>query len=55
VKATSPGAGLDRHAVERSEIYARLSRRGARQMPPLATSVTDDEALAVLRRWIAEL
>jgi len=24
-------------------------------MPPLATSVTDDEALAVLRRWIAEL
>jgi hypothetical protein len=40
---------------ERSEIYARMSRRGSRQMPPLATNVTDDEALAVLRRWIAGL
>jgi len=43
------------HAPEQSEIYARMSRRGPRQMPPLATSVTDDDALAVFRRWIAGL
>ena len=41
--------------AERSELYARMSHRGTRQMPPLATSVIDDDALAVLRRWIAGL
>ena len=38
--------------AERSELYARMSLRGARQMPPLATSVIDGDALAVLHRWI---
>ena len=30
------------------------SRYPALQMPPLGTELVDDEALALLRRWIAE-
>lgn len=40
---------------ERSELLYRVSTRGSRQMPPLASNVVDDEAIAVLRRWIEEM
>ena len=31
------------------------SRYAALQMPPLGTELVDDEAVALLRRWIAEV
>ncbi len=37
---------------ERSILYQRVKRRGPGQMPPLATSVVDDEATALLYEWI---
>jgi hypothetical protein len=30
------------------------SREAVLQMPPLGTELVDDEAVALLRRWIAE-
>jgi hypothetical protein len=40
---------------ERSALMQRAgSRYPALQMPPLGTELVDDEALALLRRWIAE-
>ena len=40
---------------ERSALMQRAgSRYPALQMPPLGTELVDDEALGVLRRWIAE-
>jgi uncharacterized repeat protein (TIGR03806 family) len=39
----------------RSELLHRLSTRGPRQMPPLASNVKDKAAIAVLRRWIEGL
>lgn len=40
---------------ERSTLLARLARRGPGQMPPLATSVADAEAVELLRAWIQSL
>ncbi len=37
----------------RSVLLQRLARRGPDQMPPLATSVVDEEAVRMLREWIA--
>ncbi len=40
---------------ERSLLYQRLKRRGPGQMPPLATSIVDEDALRVIRQWIESL
>lgn len=40
---------------ERSILYQRVARRGAGQMPPLATSRIDQEAVQLLRDWIRQL
>ena len=37
---------------DRSELLYRVSTRGPRQMPPLASNVVDEEGVAILRRWI---
>lgn len=36
---------------ERSVIVQRLSRRGAHQMPPVATRVVDESAVRLVREW----
>jgi hypothetical protein len=36
----------------RSTLYLRVARRGPGQMPPLATSEVDAEAVKLLRAWI---
>ena len=40
---------------DRSVLLQRMSRRGPDQMPPLATSVVDKEAVRMLREWIAQM
>ena len=41
---------------EHSSLLYRLeSRRPSAQMPPLGTVIADDEAVALVRRWIAGL
>lgn len=40
---------------DRSVLLARIGRRGAGQMPALATSVVDEPAVAVVRAWIESL
>jgi uncharacterized repeat protein (TIGR03806 family) len=40
---------------EKSILYARMSRRGTQQMPPLASNHTDDAALAIMKEWITTL
>ncbi|SIO61576.1 conserved hypothetical protein, HNE_0200 family [Singulisphaera sp. GP187] len=40
---------------ERSALLRRLSVRGRGQMPPLVTSRVDDQAVTLLRDWIAQL
>jgi hypothetical protein len=41
---------------DRSALMQRVaSRYPALQMPPLGTELADDEAVALLRRWIAEV
>ncbi|HEY7427194.1 MAG TPA: PQQ-dependent sugar dehydrogenase [Gemmataceae bacterium] len=40
---------------ERSVLLKRISHRGAGHMPPLATSVVDDEAVRMMRDWIQQL
>jgi uncharacterized repeat protein (TIGR03806 family) len=40
---------------DESVLWLRMSRRGANQMPPLATSIVDSAASAVLRSWIQSL
>lgn len=42
-------------APERSVLLHRLSLRGRGQMPPLATSLVDQEAVALFREWIKQL
>ncbi len=39
----------------RSVLYLRMHRRGAGQMPPLATHVVDEEGAKVLAEWIRSL
>lgn len=41
-------------APERSILPHRMSIRGPGQMPPLATSLVDDRAVALMRRWAKE-
>ncbi|WP_406695931.1 PQQ-dependent sugar dehydrogenase [Singulisphaera sp. Ch08] len=40
---------------ERSALVRRLSVRGRGQMPPLVTNRVDDQAVTLLRDWIAQL
>ncbi len=40
---------------EKSVLYLRMARRGPGQMPPLATSLPDREAVLMLREWIARM
>jgi uncharacterized repeat protein (TIGR03806 family) len=42
-------------APERSVLLRRLSVRGHGQMPPLVTNRVDEEAVALVRDWIAQL
>jgi hypothetical protein len=39
---------------EKSVLLRRVSMREAGQMPPLASSVVDQKAVAMLREWIAK-
>jgi hypothetical protein len=36
-------------------VYRLQSRRPASQMPPLGSVIADDEAVALVREWIAGL
>jgi hypothetical protein len=40
---------------ERSTLYVRVARRGAGQMPPLATSEVDQQAVQLLHDWIKQM
>jgi glucose/arabinose dehydrogenase/mono/diheme cytochrome c family protein len=42
-------------APDRSVLLQRVSRRGPNQMPPLATSMVDEDAVKMLRKWIEEM
>jgi uncharacterized repeat protein (TIGR03806 family) len=42
-------------APERSVLLYRLSRRGPGQMPPLVSHRVDEDAVRLLREWIAQL
>jgi mono/diheme cytochrome c family protein len=46
----APGAP-DRSAV----VYRMKSRRPSSQMPPLGTTIRDEEAIELVRRWIERL
>lgn len=48
-KLVAPGS------PERSILQERLARRGKGQMPPLASTVVDEQALKLIREWIREL
>ncbi|MCS7091619.1 MAG: PQQ-dependent sugar dehydrogenase [Limisphaera sp.] len=39
---------------DRSELLHRISFRGAGQMPPIASTVVDEEAVTLLQTWIRE-
>ncbi len=39
----------------RSVLLHRISRRGKGQMPPLASSLVDDQALALIKKWVESL
>ena len=41
-------------APEQSELLYRISARGSRQMPPLATNVVDETAVERMEEWIRE-
>lgn len=40
---------------ERSILLNRIARRGPGQMPQLATSLVDEQAVAIIEQWIREL
>ncbi|MFN5299463.1 MAG: PQQ-dependent sugar dehydrogenase [Planctomycetaceae bacterium] len=42
-------------APERSVLLHRLGKRGRGQMPPLASSIVDEQATRLLRQWIEQL
>ena len=42
-------------APQRSVLLTRVGQRGAGQMPPLATSLVDHEAVEMLREWIRQM
>lgn len=35
-----------------SKLFTRINTRGLQQMPPLATSIVDEEGVEVIRQWI---
>ncbi len=41
-------------SLERSMLLQRISTRGAKQMPPLSSTVVDAEAVRLLSDWIAQ-
>ena len=41
--------------ISKSALYQRASVTGPLQMPPLARNLVDDEALAVLGKWINQI
>jgi len=51
-----PGAEVvDPGSPERSELLLRVRRRGAGQMPTLASNLIDHEAVKILSRWIEDM
>jgi uncharacterized repeat protein (TIGR03806 family) len=40
---------------DRSVLYHRITRRGAGQMPPLASTLVDPQAASLIRSWIEQL
>ncbi len=40
---------------DRSVLLKRIARRGRGQMPQLATSIVDDRAVELFRKWIAQM
>ena len=42
-------------APDRSVLLARMNRRDAQAMPPLASNLVDAAGVAVIRDWIASL
>ncbi len=48
-KLIAPGA------PDRSVMLHRISRRGKGQMPPLATTKVDEQAVALLKAWVQQL
>ena len=62
VRKQAPGQSADaKFRVEpghpdRSSVLQRMgSRYSALQMPPMGTELVDEEAVALLRRWVTEL
>ncbi|HVE43158.1 MAG TPA: PQQ-dependent sugar dehydrogenase [Planctomycetota bacterium] len=61
VKPLHDGFGLEGAKLvdpghpERSVLLERISKRGTGQMPPLATSRVDDDAIRLIRDWIQGL
>jgi hypothetical protein len=53
---SAPGKSLviPGHPLE-SELLLRISHRGPRQMPPLATNLIDERGVGYIKRWIAQL
>ena len=49
------GKIIDPGHSDNSELFFRLSRRDANQMPPIATLITDPVGVDVLQRWIDSL
>ena len=63
-KPTTPGrrgasvadfAEVTRDHPEKSLVYLRVARRGQGQMPPLATSEIDRDAVQLLHDWIKQM
>jgi uncharacterized repeat protein (TIGR03806 family) len=40
---------------ERSVLYARITRRGHKQMPPVSTNVVDEQGANLIKEWIMSL
>jgi hypothetical protein len=40
---------------ERSVLLHRIANRDAGHMPPLATSLVDEQAVELVRKWIATM
>jgi uncharacterized repeat protein (TIGR03806 family) len=40
---------------ERSVLYQRITRRGAKQMPPVSTNVVDHDGAKLIEQWIRSL
>ncbi len=40
---------------DESELIVRISERGTRQMPPLATKIIDPDGISEVRAWVQSL